>query len=353
MLTEKQAIAIGVVSLVVLFTAFSPYAEPVRDFFGLGTIPDEDVDVDVDAEFSRFEISPLKKDDSSTSVTSATLRVWRDSNGDGKMQYSELGKFTESSGTYTTKREYPIGEDYKFWIQEQASNYDINYVQVYMTGQKNSDGSAKPVVVAQGSEDMVFTDSSVTYDGLINGKAWDDSDDYNYTANGAEETAEIRIKLSGADQGITSEIWDAVNYQNVYSDLTSEYNKDFDYVVKWNEISDEGISKFYAPRFLSIWFTEQDSIDFGNPSSDFDGHYYGPTNRYFFSINSVDWDNMFYYSADSSRTVTYSFDADIDAAGAAVYVGIVDGLEYDSMVEGDYTNSDIIGTEGADWDWTA
>ena len=98
-----------------------------------------------DAEYSAFKYTGVRKDATATTVTSATTRIWFDLNLDGVMQYSELGSLTESSGVYTSDIEYPIGLDYDLWVKVYATNYQVTYECVHMTGQRNSDGSAKNI----------------------------------------------------------------------------------------------------------------------------------------------------------------------------------------------------------------
>lgn len=309
-----------------------------------------------EAEESSLKFEPLKKDDSSTSVSSATVRLWYDRNGDGLMQYTELGLVSESSGVYTSNDEnYPIGSEFSIWAQVQHTDYFTEYIELYMTGSRNSDGSAKMASVAAGSSiEMVYADTGSTYDGEINSVAWDDSTDYNYTANGATGPAEIEWVGANADEGVDSGVWDQVDYQSIYSGVDSDATtKNHDYIVKWDEITSAGIAKFYAPTFLGFYMTEQDSVDLGLSGGDFDGYYFGPTNRYFFSYD-LSFEDMFYRTSDDSAPRwQYTFDVDIDAAGQLIYVGFVEGIEYNDMIEGSWTNSDMLGTPGDDWDWVA
>ena len=134
---KKYAVAI---LLLLAGTMLIDFVVNDRIFFGLF----DEEETEVIAQESSFKYSGVREDATSTSVTSATTRVWYDENSDGVMQYSELGSFTESSGVYTSNKEdYPIGVT--FWVQAYAANHFVTYEQVTMTGQRNSDGSAKSV----------------------------------------------------------------------------------------------------------------------------------------------------------------------------------------------------------------
>jgi len=302
-------------------------------------------------EESAFKYSAFALD-TSTAVTSATTRVWYDANSDGKMTYSEIGRFTESSGVYTSDNEYPIGSEYDLWVQCYATNYQVTYQLMHITGSRNTDGSAKTV----GSMDLIATDDSVTYDGMINKVAWDDSSDYNATLKGTSGLAEISIVLSAADKGLSSQVWEAVDYMSVYG-----VTKDYDYFVKWDQITEGGIPKaaILAPDFFGIYMTLQDKADLNPSMTDFDGYYQGVTNFFFFSTVTDAWGDLFYNSADSAAPrPTISFDVGtVTAAGTTVAtygVRICTGLTYEQMVSGVWTESAActLGTGGNDWDWT-
>lgn len=310
-------------------------------------------------EQSRFQFTPVKKDASATAVTSATVRIWSDANGDGKMQYSELGLVTESSGTYTSSLEYTIGEANKFWVQVQASSYATAYIEMYMTGTKNSDGSAKVANIATGSSiEMVYLNDGQTYAGLIGSIAWDDSADYNSTTYGTDKNVKVLTTISAADQGLASQVWQGVNYASIYSQLSTKADKEHSYWVKWDQISTEGIAKFYAPTFLGVQMTHQDAIDFGMSTSDWDGDYDDLTTHFFWASESINWADLFYYTSDSAAPEgEFQFTCAIKAAGttvATVGVSFWINLEYDDMVSGTWGTSATYycGTPGNDWDFS-
>ncbi len=299
---------------------------------------------------SSFKYS-LVQQDTSTAISGATTRVWYDENGDGQMTFDEIGTFTESSGVYTSDEEYPIGEGYDLWVQAYKSTYQVAYKNCHMTGTRNSDGSAKSV----GTMYEILTDDSVTYDGLINKVAWDDSSDYNATLKGTSGLAEISIVLSAADKGLSSNVWEDVDYQSIYG-----VSRDYDYYVKWDQITDGGITKsaILAPDFFGIYMTLQDKADFNPSMSDFDFYYQGVTNFFLGAFVSSTWGDLFYNTADSSAPrPTVSFDVGtITASGttAATYgVRICTGLTYEQMISGVWTESAActLGTGGNDWDW--
>lgn len=312
-------------------------------------------------EVSQFKFTPVKKDATGTAVTGATVRIWYDQNSDGKMQYNELGYVTESSGTYTSVNEYPIGDGYKFWAQVQASNYFTRYLQMYMTGSRNSGGEAKTASIAQGSIEMTYMDDSVTYKGLIGTIAWDDGDDFNVTTQGAGDyTAQIFTTLSAEDKGIENSVWSNVDYEYVYSGLeSSDADKTEGYWVKWDEVSDEGIAKFYAPTFLGIHMTDSDATagsGFGMSSSDWDMSTSDGTNTYFsvYQDSNVGFSDYFYRSSDSvAPEPSFSFTMDVNAAAAAINVGWYIDVEYGDWMDGNWptgTAANYLGTLGSDWD---
>jgi len=310
-------------------------------------------------EQSQFKFTPVKKDASATAVSSATVRIWSDTNADGKMQYSELGLVTESSGTYTSIGEYSIGAQYTFWAQVQAANYATAYIQMYMTGTKNSDGSAKTANVATGSSiEMVYLNDGETYAGLIGSIAWDDAADYNSTTYGTDKNVKVLTTISAADQGLASQVWSQVFYESIYSQLSSKADKEHSYWVKWDEITDVGIAKFYAPTFLGVQMTHQDAIDFGMSATDWDGHYDDLTTHFFWASESINWADLFYYTSDSAAPEgEFQFTSAIKAAGTTVAtygVGFWLNLEYDDMVSGTWGTSATYyaGTPGSDWDFT-
>jgi len=246
-----------------------------------------------DTEFSSFKYSAVQKDATATGVTSATTRVWWDADGDGFMDYSEIGSFTESSGVYTSNDEYPIGEDFDLWVQVYASGYQVTYKSVYMTGQRNSDGTAKPA----GEIELVKTDTGITYDGTINDVGWDDATDYNATLSGTSGPAEVKIVLSAADLGISSQVWDGVDYETIYG-----ISRDMPFYVKWDQITDEGIadSSVMAPDFFGLTMAIADKVTLKPSVTDFDHYGDDDTNWYGLQVVTPDWGDLFYNTIDTS-----------------------------------------------------
>lgn len=343
--TKEMVIAVVIIGFLVTVA----YGAEIMEF--VTGLDDDDDDDEVD--LSKFVFSAVKKDATGTSVTGATARAWYDADGDSTIDWAtEIGDFTESSGIYTSNREdYPIGISHDIWVQIYATNYQTTYQLVHMTGVRNTDGSAKSV----SNIEMILTDDSLTYDGLIRNTAWDDSTDYNYTLNGAEGIAKVVINLATQYSGLSSQLWEGVDYMSIY-DLQKTAG---DYWLKWAEVSaSTGIMKsnLYAPTFLGMYFTEQDAVDGQISSADFDGHYYGPSNRYFWSVDGIVWDDLFYYGTDDvAPEPEFAFNINCKAAGAAIYLGFWQNLDYEDMVDGIWgtAGANVIGTHGADWDWVA
>jgi len=313
---------------------------------------------------SKFSF-PLYATDTATATASMTVTAWYDANGDNKITADELRLCTDSSGTYTSGKEYPIGAEYDIWLQYYGTNYQTGYAKVHMSGDRNSDGSAK------GLDEQVFilaTDDSVTYNGLINNIGWDDSTDYNYTLSGTSGTAKVSVVLSAADKGLSSRIWEGVNYKQVYSTVfaasgidINNYNKDF--WIKWDSIGQDNTitkSAILAPDFFGIYMTIQDKIDLAPQVTDFDMYGDDNTNYYMASIVSSSWGDLIYNTADPSApqpTIEFQVGT-ITAAGTTVAtygVAIHTGLTYEQMVSFLWTASAAyyLGTPGNDWDWVA
>lgn len=312
----------------------------------------------VGTEFSKFSF-PLYATDTRTATASMTVTVWYDNDKDGKMDSNELRSCSDSSGTYTTLAEYPIGTEFDIWVQAYGSSYQTSYTKVHMTGHRNSDGSAK----ALDTDVFILTqDDSVTYDGLINGKTWDDSTDYNYTTDGTTGLAQASVVLSAADKGLSSRIWEDVDYKYIYSDLMDINDYDEEFWIKWDEITSTGISSssVQAPDFFCVYMTIQDKIDLNPSVTDFDIYFDDDTNYYLLSYVSSDWGDLIYNTADSAAprpTIDFSVGT-ITAAGTTVAtygVAVWTGCTYEQMVTGTWTKSATyyLGTPGNDWDWGA
>ena len=342
--------------VIILILAGVAYAEPiaeaidnVREFLW-PTEPPDDV---VDAEFSSFHFTGVQKDATATKVTSATTRVWWDENADGFMDYDEIGSFTEATGVYTSNLEYPIGSQFDLWVQIYAATYEVTYKILHMSGDRNSDGSAKPA----GEIECMLTDDSVTYAGEINGATWTTGTNYNYTLSGATGEAEIEITLSAADKGFSSNLWEGVDYETAYG-----IERDLPFFVYWDQITDDGIAdaSVMAPYFFGIYMTVQDKVDLAPTVSHFD--YYGDDNTNWYGIQFIDasWGDLFYNTADATAprpSITFDVGT-ITAAGTTIAtygVGICIGLTYEEMVSFKWTASATykLGTCGDDWDWEA
>ena len=310
---------------------------------------------------SQFKFT-LYGEDTASAVSGMTVTAWYDANNDDKMQSGELRLCSDSSGVYTSGREYPIGAEYDIWLEYYGANYQTGYAKVHMSGAAASDLSAKII------DEQVFiraTDDSVIYDGTINGVTWDDSTNYNYTTSGATGLAEIRTVLSAADKGLSSRIWESVNYRSIYADLFTAGNLDItDYSegfwIKWDTIVSDTIatSQILAPDFFGIYMTIQDKIDLSPSTSNFAFSGDDNTNWYGAIIVSSAMGDLMYNTADTSapRPLVSFNVGTMTAAGQTVAtygVGIHTGLTYEQMVEYIWTASAtyMLGTGGNDWDW--
>lgn len=352
-------LAAAVVIIVILVGI--AYAEPIKEFTdGVYELiyPPPDVDKDKlpeDVNWSPFKYSGVRKDATATGVTSATTRVWYDANGDDVMQYSELGSFTETSGVYESDMEYPIGLGFDLWVQVYATSYQITYALLHMTGQRNTDGSAKNV----GQVEIILTDDSITWSGRMNGVDFDTTD-YNATLSGTEGTLECEFILSAADYGLSTQVWEGIDYMSVYGE-----SKAFDYVVKWDEIAEGAndaitIAKasFLAPTFFAAYLTIQDKVDGMVNVAEFDLNYNDGVNWYCISMLTDDWGDLFYNTADpTAPRPAVEFDmGTISAVGTftATYgIGLWQGVTYDEMLAGSWAKgTDLaLGTSGDGWGW--
>jgi len=338
--------------------------ENVRQFLWPTEPPDDKVVV---GEESAFKFTGVRKDATATTVTGATARVWYDTSEDGVMQYSELGSFTEASGVYTSNMEYPIdikpcddypdGVVFDLWVQIYEAAYQVTYQKVHMTGQRNDDGSAKNV----GQIECILTDDSITWSGRMNGVDFDTTD-YNYTLSGTSGTLEAEFILSAADYGLSSQIWEGIDYQTVYGT-----SKAYDYVVKWDVIgegSNDAITiaktSFLAPTFFCAYLLVQDKVDGMVNVANFDLNFDDGVNWYCISILTPTWGDLFYNTADPTapRPAVEFGMGTISAAGTflATYgIGLWQGVTYDEMMAGSWTKGTALalGTCGDAWGWIA
>lgn len=329
-------------------------------------VDDDDEDLPEEVQWSPFKYSGVRKDATATAVTGATTRIWYDANGDDVMQYSELGSFTEATGVYTSNMEYPINiapcEDYPdgvvfdLWVQVYATSYQITYEKLHMTGQRNTGGEAKNT----GEIELILTDDSITWSGRMNGVDFDTTD-YNATLSGTSGTLECEFVLSAADYGLSSQVWEGIDYQTVYGE-----SKTHDYVVKWDEIG-EGTNdaitiaktSFLAPTFFCAYSTVQDKVDGQINVAEFDLNFDDGVNWYCISMLTGDWGDLFYNTADSTAPrPNVEFDMGTISAGGtflATYgIGMWQGVTYDEMLAGSWTKGTALalGTCGDAWGWT-
>ena len=330
----------------------------IQNPFGIDYTPVAPGDVDDDTVFSQFKFTAVIEDNTGTAVASMSVRVWWDGNNDGVMQYSELGMFTDSSGTYTSNMEYPIGEDFTFWVQTYTSTtYQVQYWEVSMTGQRNSDGSAKTI----GNIEVRATADDVTYSGVANDAAFDTTD-YNYTLTGTSGELEVDVVHVTADKGLTSQVFEAVDYEKAYG-----IYKDHPYLIKWDEIArGDGdailIDKdsVLAGTFLAMYCTIQDKVDLMVDVGDFDYNYNDGVNWYFISFFDKLTGDAMYNTVDATAPrmhFTVDFGT-ITAAGTflATYgVALWECVKYDQMMAGSWTKGTALalGTAGDAWGWVA
>jgi hypothetical protein len=309
--------------------------------------------------FSQFKFTAVELDKTGTAVTGATVRCWYDGNNDGIMQYSELGMFSEASGVYTSNLEYPIGADFTFWIQLYGSSHQVTYAEVYMTGQRNSDGTAKTIA----NIEVVATDDALTWDGTANGAAFDTTD-YNATTSGTSGTLKAEAVLAAADDGVTSQIWQGVDYEKVY-----QLYKTYPYLIKWDTIlrgDGDAIlvdkDSVLSATFFCAYCTIQDKVDLQIDVTGFDLNFNDGVNWYFISFMDGDFDNpandWFYNTVDSAAPRPY-FTIDFGTATAAgtflaTYgIGLWQDVKYNEMTAGAWTKGTALalGTCGNAWGW--
>lgn len=326
-------------------------------FSGLFPDGDDNITLPAGTQLSKFSF-PLYATDTRTATASMTVTGWFDGNADGKMQYTELRSFADSSGTYTAQKEYPIGDAFDIWIQAYGSGYQTSYTLVHMSGDRNSDGSAKTL-----DQDVFIltTDDSVTYDGLINNIAWDDASDYNATLKGYSGLAEVSVVLSAADKGISSRVWEAVNYKSIYSGLLDIEDYTEEFWLKWDQITGPTVESglVQAPDFFGIYMTIQDKIELAPTTSDFELAGDDNTNWHGAIVVSDSWGDLIYNTGESSAprpTVSFNVGT-ITASGTTIAtygVAIHTGLTYEQFTSFQWTASAAyyLGTPGNDWDWT-
>lgn len=309
------------------------------------------VPIDVDLPLAYMKTWLVAEDNPSDDLEDEDVYIWYDWNGDGVMQRStfegivageliggEIEQTTSGSsdGFFQTRSQYPIGKPINVMVDPGADGgYQITYKTITMYGEADTSN-----VITTADIICRATDDAITFSGLIRSVAIDDAVDYNATLYGATGVMEVRALLATSDAGFSSQTANSPTYGG---------NGVF---THW------GSGKEYAATFLGGYCTNQDAIDLGIDSGDFDFYYQGASNTYFAKYLD-DFDglaNTFYDSDDDSApTFTFSFDVDISDTGALVYVGMFQNVEWSDFnrgVWGPATDATILGTPGADWDWT-
>jgi hypothetical protein len=328
-----------------IFAYTQGYFDPLLGFFAE---PGQPVDV-AGVELSRFTGTAVKEDAVATALSAPTVYIWCDWNGDGQMQRSAFAGYSSANGliggeveetaastlgVFTSPSEYPIGMDIWLFVDDGAETYCHAYHKFQMTGSPHADGTAKSI----GNVYVRLCDDAVTWSGLVRGVSIDDGTDYNYTLSGTTGLFEARATLATSDAGILSDTDPA------FYDGTGPY-------VHW------GSGKEFAPNFFGFYLTNQDGVDLGLDSGDFDFYYEGVTNTYC-AIYLDNSDPAIFYDSDDDAALVYTFDFDVDisAAGCLLYIGIYQQIEWDDFIRGSWsegTDANNLGTNGADWDWVA
>ncbi|MBD3407025.1 MAG: hypothetical protein GF411_12980 [Candidatus Lokiarchaeota archaeon] len=363
----KTIVMVLVIIILLVVSAFAvvmAYQAGIFGFMGLtpGDVQDDAGDDETPVEIEGKTLAYLKtwvvsEDDTTDDLESEDVYIWYDWNGDGQMQRSAFAGFTEedgliggeiehtstgsSDGYFTSRNPYPVGESIWVFVDPGSDDgYQKSYQKVIMYGSPDSNNQITTANVL-----CRATDDAITFSGLIRNTAIDDGTDYNYTANGQTGAFEIRATLATSKAGFDSQVADSPTY-----------NPSNEYWVHW------GTGKKYAPTFLGGYCTNQDAVDLGIDAGDWDFYYQGATNTYFarylmdFDDYSEDSDTIYYSAYDAAPTWVYSTSVDISAAGAVVYVGIFQDVEWSDFNRGTWnptTDANIIGTCGADWDWVA
>lgn len=287
-------------------------------------------------EYSRFTGVAVAEDSPTTKIQSEVLCAWYDWNGDGAFSFSEVEQIdtAATTGIFTSGKEYPIGLPIYIQLDDAGEEYQTQIKTVQMAGTKNSDGSAKSL------GNLAFRatdDGALSYYGLVGGKSIDDGTDYNATLDGADEQLVVFVELATADAGFDSQTNSAFGADSQHSWLSE---------------------KEMAPTFFGMYMTNQDAIDLGLSPSEFDYYHVGATNTFCaIYVSSVGDGSGEFYDSDASNAPTWevSFGVEITASGALIYAGMFQDVELDDFqkdVWGPTTDATILGTLGADWDWT-
>ena len=360
-MTKREISGSGIILIILvasfagigLFMAYQAgWFESVPFLGGVTPVDGEPVDLGVE-DSSRFSVIFDKEDDVATLVASETAVIWCDWNGDGIMQTGTFAGYSAENGlvggelepcasvattaVMTSPSPYPFDRDIWIFVDTgkdvTGRDYQLKYAKFVLTGEPNTDGSAK----ALGSIHLRATDDAITYSSIIGAVTFSKGTDYNYTLSGAEDSWEIRCKLVTADAGVSSGTHPAF-----YSGSGSFYN--------WLN------GKDYAPTFMGMYMTNQDFIDLGMDTTGYDLVYQGASNTYLAKFVDDSDPNMFYDSDDSAApTISFHSSVDISAAGVILYLGIWQDVEWSDFVLGIWGTADdqTLGTADDDYVWVA
>jgi hypothetical protein len=316
-----------------------------------GAVTEPTVVIDVEGDLAYMKTWLVAEDNPSDDLESEDVYLWYDWNGDGVMQRSTFEGIVDGAliggeietttsgatdGYFQTRVQYPVGKPINVMVDPGADGgYQITYQTITMYGSADTSN-----VITTADIVCRATDDAITFSGLIRGTSIDDGTDYNATLNGKTGVFEIRAALATSDAGFNSQ---------------TEGNPTY---LGEGKFTHWGSGKDYAATFVGGYGTNQDIIDLGLDSGDFDFYYQGASNTYFAKFVD-DFDaqaNTFYDSDDdSSPTFTFSCGVDITATGALTYVGLfqnVEWAEFNRGIWGPTTDATILGTCGAGWDWT-
>lgn len=287
-------------------------------------------------EFSRFTGVAVAEDAPTTKITQEVLCAWYDANQNQQFDFEEVEQIdtAATTGVFTSGREYPIGVNIYLMLDDVGEAYQTDIAVVMMEGSRNSDGSAKSL----GNVEYRATDDAITFSGLIGIYGIDDGTDYNATTYGGSATLTINALLATSDAGFSSQTHSKFGSTSQYSWL--------------NE-------REYAPTFLGMYMTNQDAIDFGFISSEFDYYHVGATNTFMaIYVNNIGDGTGAFYDSDALNAPIWSASVNVnidttDGDAAILYVGLFQDVLLTDFVKdswGPTTDATILGTCGADWD---
>jgi hypothetical protein len=304
-------------------------------------------------ELARFSVVLDKEDSAGSLVASETAWIWCDWNGDGVMQRDTFGGYSDAGGLVggeiepcssaattallTSPSQYPVGHTIWLFVDTGKDaggrDYQIKYHSLVLQGSKDTSG-----VIHMGTVYLRATEDALDYAGLVGITSIDDGTDYNATLYGTDATFELRMTFATSDAGFSSSV-------------SSSFYTGSGPWTHWGN----GIE--YAPTYIGFYMTNQDFIDLGMDTTGFDLVYQGASNTYCaMFITPADEANTF-YDSDLTTAPSYSlsFGVSITATGAFTYIGVYQDVKWSNFVLGiwgDTTDNQILGTLGADWDWT-